>query len=65
MPFLLSFDFFLQNQPFKKFFIYKEYTTRVSNNLDPDQALHSVRPDLGPNSLQRLSTVDTSSLASK
>ena len=30
-------------------------TTRVSNNLDPDQARHFVGPDLGPNCLQRLS----------
>ena len=28
---------------------------RVSNSLDPDQARHFVRPDLGPNCLQRLS----------
>ena len=31
----------------------------VSNSLDPDQARHSVRPDLGPNCLQRLSADDT------
>ena len=30
-------------------------TIRVSNNLDPDQALHFVGPDLGPNYMQRLS----------
>ena len=30
-------------------------TIRVSNSLDPDQARHFVRPDLGPNCLQRLS----------
>ena len=30
-------------------------TMRVSNSLDPDQAGHFVRPDLGPNCLQRLS----------
>ena len=29
-------------------------TISVSNNLDPDQAQHFVRPDLGPNCLQRL-----------
>ena len=28
---------------------------RVSNSLDQDQARHFVRPDLGPNCLQRLS----------
>ena len=26
----------------------------MSNNLDPDQARHSVGPDLGPNCFQRL-----------
>ena len=26
----------------------------MSNSLDPDQARHSVGPDLGPNCLQRL-----------
>ena len=26
---------------------------RMSNSLDPDQARHFVRPDLGPNCLQR------------
>ena len=30
-------------------------TVRVSNSLDPDQDLHYVGPDLGPNCLQRLS----------
>ena len=29
--------------------------SRVSNSLDPAQAQHIVRPDLGPNCLQRLS----------
>ena len=33
---------------------------RVSNSLDPDQARQFVRPDLGPNSLQRLSADDKS-----
>ena len=33
---------------------------RVSNSLDPDQAQQYVRPDLGPNCLQRLSTDDKS-----
>ena len=31
----------------------------MSNSLDPDQALHFVRPDLDPNCLQRLSADDT------
>ena len=30
----------------------------VSNGLDPDQALHFVGPDLGPNCLRRLSADD-------
>ena len=30
----------------------------MSNSLDPDQARHSVRSDLGPNCLQRLSGDD-------
>ena len=30
----------------------------MSNSLDPDQDRHSVGPDLGLNSLQRLSTVE-------
>ena len=34
-------------------------TIRVSNSLDPDQARQNVRPDLGPNCLQRLSAEDT------
>ena len=34
-------------------------TIRVSNSLDPDQARHFVRPDLGPNCLQRLSADNT------
>ena len=31
----------------------------MSNSLDLDQAQHFVRPDLGPNCLQRLSADDT------
>ena len=34
-------------------------TIRVSNSVDPDRARWFVRPDLGPNCLQRLSN-DTS-----
>ena len=32
----------------------------MSNSLDPDQDLHSVSPDLGPNCLERLSADDKS-----
>ena len=32
----------------------------MSHSLDPDQTRHFVRPDLGPNCLQRLSADDTS-----
>ena len=42
---------------FSKFF-YKN-TIWVSNRLEPDQARHFVRPDLGPSCLQRLSADDT------
>ena len=35
-------------------------TIRVSSSLDPDQARYFVRPDVGPNCLQRLSADDTS-----
>ena len=35
---------------------YSSNTISVSNNLDPDQARHLVGPDLGSNSLHRLST---------
>ena len=43
---------------FEKFF--QEYTIRVPNSLDPDQARHFLGPDLGPNCFQRLSADDTS-----
>ena len=36
----------------------------MSNSLDPDQARHFFRPDLGQNSLQR-SSADDKSLAGK
>ena len=39
-------------------------TIRVSNSLDPDQAWHCVRPELGPNCLQRLTTDNTDIYAS-
>ena len=34
-------------------------TSRFLNSLDPDQALHFVRPDLDPNCFQRISADDT------
>ena len=34
-------------------------TLRMSNSLGPDQAQRTVRPDLGPSILQRLSAEDT------
>ena len=37
----------------------------MSNSLDPDQALHFVGPDVGPDCLQRLSEDDKSSYACK
>ena len=37
-----------------------KYTIRVPNSSDPDQAWHSVGPDLGTNCLRRLSTDDKS-----
>ena len=43
--FLSSVDFFFKINFFKKSF---KNTIRVSNSLDPDQARHVVRPDLGP-----------------
>ena len=48
--FLSSVDFFLNNLFQKKSF---RNTIKVSKSLDPDQAQHFVRPDLGPNCLQR------------
>ena len=38
--------------------VYFLNTIRVSNSMDPDQARHFVRPDLGPNCLQRFSADD-------
>ena len=52
---LLSADLF-QNLNFKKNLKrYMPLLIRVSNNLDPDQALGFVLPDLGPSCLQTLS----------
>ena len=53
MLFLLSVDLF-QSQ----LYLFFDNTIRVSNSLDPDQARHNVRSDLGPNCLQRLSPND-------
>ena len=39
----------------KKYF---RNTTRVLNKLDPGQAQHYIRPDLGPNCLQRSAASD-------
>ena len=55
MLLLSSADFF-HNLPFSKHSF--RNTIRVSNGLDPDQDRRSVSPDLGPNSLQRLSATD-------
>ena len=52
---LLSADFFFKINFFKKYF---RNIIIVSNSLDPDQARHSVGPDLGSNCLQRLSADD-------
>ena len=51
--FLLSTDFFFSKNSFRN-------TISVSNRLDPDQVLHFVGSDLGPNCLQKLSAEDTS-----
>ena len=53
---LPSTDFF-QNHLFKNSFS-NRCTIRVSKSLDPDQARHFVRPDLGTNCLHRLSADD-------
>ena len=37
-----------------------QYTIRMSNSLEPDQALHLGGPDLAPNCLERLSADDKS-----
>ena len=54
--FLSSADFF-SNQFFQNYNF--RSTTRVSNSLELDQAECFVRPDLGPNCLQRISADDT------
>ena len=52
--FLISSQFaFFKSQNYLVRKILSRVTTRVSNNLDPDQVRHFVGPDRGPNSLQR------------
>ena len=55
-------SYFLSSAFFKINFLEKfsQKYHRASNSLDLDQAQHFVRPDLGPNCLQRLSADDTS-----
>ena len=55
--FLSSADFFSKSTFSKNYF---KNNIRVSNSLDPDQAQHFVRPNLGPNCLQNLSSDNTS-----
>ena len=43
---------------FFKIFSRLQNNIRVSNSFNPDQARHSVGPDLDPNSLQRLPADD-------
>ena len=58
--FFLSFaELFISRLIFSKISIRNTCTITVSNNLDPDQARHLVRPDLGPNCLERLSADNT------
>ena len=53
--------FFFSKSTFSKNSFRK--TIRVSNSLDPHQALQIVGPDLGPCCSQRLSAEDTSKLS--
>ena len=57
MLLLSSADCFTPKKSFKN-------TIRVTNGLDPDQGIHFVSPDLGPNCLQILSA-DNNVLTSK
>ena len=54
---VVCFFLFSKKLPFPKPF---KNTIRVSNCLDTDQAQHFFGPDLGPSSLQHLSTDNTS-----
>ena len=51
--------FFFKINFFEKFF---QELPSVSNSLDPYQARQFVRPDLGPNCLQKLSADDSTTL---
>ena len=51
--FLSSADFFKINFSENSF----RNTTRVSNSLDPDEALHFVGPSPGSNCLQKISVI--------
>ena len=58
LGFLIVLLLFLHNYivPYLTLWILDLFNTiRVSNSLDPDQAQHFVRPDLGPSCLQMLS----------
>ena len=54
----LLFFFLFSKSTFSKYSF--RNTTRVSNSLDPEQAKCFVKPDLGPNCLQKLSADDIS-----
>ena len=60
MLFVVCLFFFFQKPTFSKKSFRNTCAIRVSNSLDPDQARRFVGPDLGPNSLQKLSADDTS-----
>ena len=58
-----NFTYFLLSAVFLLMFFSKSTILKipsVSNNLDPDQARQFVKPNLGPNCLQKLSADDTS-----
>ena len=50
--------FFLGHDSLSKKNLKFRYTIKLSNSLDPDQARHSVGPDLGQNWKQKLSADD-------
>ena len=51
--FFFVFRFFFLNYFFLKFFQEYQQSVQYKCCLDPDQASHIIRPDLGPNCLQR------------
>ena len=58
-----NFSYFLSSADFSKSHFSKDSlwnTIRVSNSLDPDQARHFVKHDLGTYCLQRFSEEDNS-----